>query len=112
LFDLHRRERINRFRGHKQENNIIKIGFGGANENMVVSGSEDANIYLWNCDKGDLLAKLEGHSDIVNCISWHPRDPLILASASDDKCVRVWGAGEMEMAEVVVDPKDIKKGGV
>ena len=42
--------------------NIIKCSFGGVNENLVVSGSEDACIYIWNRDKGDLLSKLEGHS--------------------------------------------------
>jgi len=42
--------------------NVIKAAFGGINENLVVSGSEDSCVYIWNKEKGDILAKLEGHT--------------------------------------------------
>ncbi len=62
LWDLIKREKVNKYVGHKQEMNIIKCCFGGVNENLVVCGSEDAAIYIWNRDKGELLTKLEGHT--------------------------------------------------
>ena len=41
---------------------ILRCGFGGVNDGFVVSGSEDGCIYLWNKEKGDLIAKIEGHT--------------------------------------------------
>ena len=88
---------------------IIRIAFGGANENLIVSGSEDSNVYVWNRDKGDLLAVLEGHSEMVNCVHWNPRDPMVLLSGSDDKTIRLWGSQDMDMAEIITEGKDIRK---
>lgn len=79
----------------------MKCAFGGVNEGLVVCGSEDGCVYIWNRDKGDLLSKLEGHSQMVNSVHWCPTDPYIFASVSDDMSVRIWGIEDMEMAEVV-----------
>ena len=108
LWDLNRRECVMKYRGHKQQMHIVRPCFGGLNESLVLCGSEDACIYIWNKEKGDLLAKLEGaHTQLVNCVGWCPNDPFIFASASDDQTVRIWGLEEMEPAEV--ETKESKK---
>ena len=84
LWDLERKECINKYRGHRQEICIIKVAFGGINENLVLCGSEDSCIFVWNREKGDLLAKIEGHTLMANAVHWSPTDPYIFASASDD----------------------------
>ena len=70
---------------------MIRSVFGGCNEAFVVSGSEDSQIYIWHRHNASLLEVLPGHSGTVNAVAWNPRDPYMLASASDDQTVRVWG---------------------
>eukprot|EP00891_Asterochloris_glomerata_P002749 jgi/Astpho2/2749/e_gw1.00050.142.1_t len=34
--------------------------------------------------------KEQAHDFDVNCVRWHPKDPLLLASAGDDNSVKLW----------------------
>lgn len=51
----------------------------------------DKLIKLWNAYTGDILKTLSGHTEGVNDIAW-AYDSERLASASDDKTVRLWDA--------------------
>ncbi|CAI7678555.1 unnamed protein product [Penicillium manginii] len=91
LIDLDTTDVVQRFRGHKQGEYVIRSTFGGAGENFVVSGSEDSKVYIWNKDDGHLVESLEGHTrGCVNSISWNPTNPRMFASAGDDRVVRVY----------------------
>ena len=69
---------------------IIRTCFGGHNEAFVLSGSEECKVYMWHRRSEKLVASLEGHSGLVNSVSWNPVDPFMFASASDDKSVQIW----------------------
>ncbi|KAF3479462.1 WD domain-containing protein [Arthroderma uncinatum] len=90
LLDIDTADVVRRFLGQKQGNFLIRSAFGGAAENFVVSGSEDAKIYIWHKENSQLVESLEGHvSGCVNAVAWNPTEPGMFASAGDDRKVRM-----------------------
>ncbi|KAF2302237.1 hypothetical protein GH714_033833 [Hevea brasiliensis] len=55
------------------------------------------SLYIWHRGSRELIEALPGHSGAVNCVSWNPKNPHILASASDDRTVRIWGLNGLQM---------------
>ncbi|VVB17908.1 unnamed protein product [Arabis nemorensis] len=78
--------------GHKRSRFIIRSCFGGYDEDFIASGSEDSQVYIWHrTEWREPCRVLSGHSGAVNCVSWNPTDMHMLASASDDGTIRIWG---------------------
>ena len=92
-WDLQRKVQLHRYRGPRQGRYIIRTAFGGSDECLVVSGSEDSLVYIWSRHTAALLEVLPGHSGTVNAVACSPANPLVLASASDDHTVCIWGVG-------------------
>ncbi|MCJ1352963.1 MAG: hypothetical protein MMC33_002947 [Icmadophila ericetorum] len=91
LFDINTAEVIRRFSGQKQGEYVIRSCFGGADENLVISGSEDGRVYIWHKENGNLIETLEGHTGgCVSAVAWNPADTCMFASAGDDRKVRIW----------------------
>jgi len=90
LMDIDTGDVAQTFTGQTQTIYIIRSSFGGANENFVVSGSEDSRVYIWRTN-GHLVEALDAHpGGCVNAVAWHPTDPRVFASAGDDRKVRIW----------------------
>jgi WD40 repeat protein len=126
LWDLKKKVLVQHYRGHKQGRFVIRSCFGGANQAFVASGSEgqtsssrfsifnatlthlpylsDHNVYLWHKLHGTLLEVLEGHLSTVNATTWSPTDPCLLASASDDHTIRLWGPASSSSSSVPSSP--------
>uniref|UniRef100_A0A1J3HFZ9 WD repeat-containing protein 26 n=2 Tax=Noccaea caerulescens TaxID=107243 RepID=A0A1J3HFZ9_NOCCA len=92
-----------KFSGHKQSKYVIRSCFGGLDSSFIASGSEDSQVYVWNLKNAKPLEVLSGHSMTVNCVSWNPRNPRMLASASDDQTIRIWGPGKPNKPENRLD---------
>jgi WD40 repeat protein len=56
---------------------------------MIVSGSWDNTIKVWNLNTGKLLNTLEGHSLFVESVAI-TSDNSMIVSGSDDKTIKVW----------------------
>jgi len=91
LWDLNDRVLLRKFHGHTQAFFTIYSCFGGLNQDYVASGSEDHKVFIWHKERESPVVVLEGHQQTVNCVHWNPCEPSMLASASDDGTVRIWG---------------------
>ncbi|KAF3943034.1 hypothetical protein CMV_030368 [Castanea mollissima] len=80
-----------KYMGHKQHKYVIRSCFGGLNSSFIASGSENSQVYIWNRQDTRPIEVLSGHDMTVNSVSWNPRRPQMLASASDDQTIRIWG---------------------
>ncbi|XP_061368607.1 WD repeat-containing protein WDS homolog [Gastrolobium bilobum] len=80
-----------KYMGHKQCRYVIRSCFGGLDGTFIASGSENSQVYIWNPRNCRPIEILSGHSLTVNCVSWNPKRPHMLASASDDYTIRIWG---------------------
>ena len=58
--------------------------------NLVASGSEENNIYIWHRDRKCLVKVLQGHTSTASTVSFNPKLPGVLASGADDFSCKIW----------------------
>ena len=56
---------------------------------IVVAGSEDGTIWMWNAQTGQCMNVFTGHSESVSCAQFTPNGKL-LVSSSIDQSITVW----------------------
>mmetsp|Transcript_103656 Transcript_103656/g.297792 ORF Transcript_103656/g.297792 Transcript_103656/m.297792 type:complete len:615 (-) Transcript_103656:299-2143(-) len=65
----------------------------------IVSAVDDNTVQLWKLEPAregkeqpgpELATTYKGHTSTVRAVAFHPKDPALLVSASDDKDIRVW----------------------
>ena len=89
--------------GHTKEGYAME--WSPCQEGMLLSGSEDTKIMLW--DTGAAFAKhsapgtpirplksFTAHTDIVEDVGWHAQDPNLMGSVGDDQFLYIWDVRE------------------
>ena len=110
MWDIDRQSMVGRYFGHSMTKHIIRSCFGGVDKNFVISGSEDAIIYMYHRSTGRLLEKLEGHGPgCINAVAWHPTNATMLASCSDDHTVRIWGPGSSQAGYTRISSRPVRE---
>ncbi|XP_021713806.1 uncharacterized WD repeat-containing protein C343.04c-like [Chenopodium quinoa] len=92
---------VAKYKGHKRSRFVVRSCFGGLEQSFIASGSEDSQVFIWHRSSGQLVDILPGHSGVVNCVSWNPVDHHMLATASDDRTIRIWGLNGANMRRSV-----------
>ncbi|MFT5470586.1 MAG: WD40 repeat protein [Verrucomicrobiales bacterium] len=75
---------------------------------LVVTGSEEGDVCLWNSLNAQLIANLEGHVDTVVRVAFSPSG-RILATGSLDNTVRLWNVESCELLFAPLHHNDIIK---
>ena len=76
-----------RLTGHRAAVNCFAINF--EDPNLIASGSEDANIKIWDIRTGRSTTTYKQHQMPINCIDFSP-DGLWVASGGADGALRIW----------------------
>jgi WD40 repeat protein len=57
---------------------------------MIVSGSSDQSVKVWNAVTGVPLKTLEGYSKEVECVAWSPDCQKIASCSPDEDKIIIW----------------------
>ncbi|EGD75564.1 WD-40 repeat protein [Salpingoeca rosetta] len=72
---------------------------------LMVSGSEDCTIKLWDLGSMMCVGTLTGHNNYINTVAITPRGD-ILASASGDKTIRLWSVPDHRCLTILTGHTD------
>ncbi|KAJ9608316.1 WD domain protein [Cladophialophora chaetospira] len=70
--------------------------------NMLVSGSYDEAVFLWDVRSGRVMRSLPAHSDPVGGVDFL-RDGTMVVSCAGDGLIRIWDAGTGQCLRTLVD---------
>ena len=85
--------------GHESDVATINYSPDGR---LIVTGSDDHTLRLWDATTGAQLAVLSGHMDEVNWVTFS-HDGKLIFSASGDRTVRTWPVNVDDLYQRVRD---------
>jgi COMPASS component SWD3 len=82
---------VKTYQGHINGKYSLQGAFGTyhGKQAMILSGSEDGGIILWDINTKKVLQRLQGHEGAVMGVDVHPKERMI-ASCGMDMTIRIW----------------------
>ncbi len=74
---------IRSFRGHCNVKTVKDVNYFGLDDEYVVSGSDDGNLFIWDARTSELINVLEGDGEVVNVVQGHPYETMLAVSGID-----------------------------
>jgi WD40 repeat protein/energy-coupling factor transporter ATP-binding protein EcfA2 len=75
-----------RFEGHTDDVTSVAFSPDGS---IILSGSADDSLRLWDIESGTEIRRFEGHTDDVTSVAFSPDGSIILSGSADDS-LRLW----------------------
>ena len=88
LLDKENGELLQEYKGHCNKT-FKSISEVKTDDSKVIGGGEDGKIFIWDLVDGNVEQELNGHSDAVTCISYHPTRDMMLSTSIDGTC-QLW----------------------
>lgn len=74
------------YRGHRVQKSLIRAKFSPAlttGQRFIYTGCSTGRVIIYDVLTGKMVSAIEGHSDMVRDVAWHPKRPEILSCAWD-----------------------------
>ncbi|EAR83130.2 cell cycle switch protein CCS52A (macronuclear) [Tetrahymena thermophila SB210] len=91
---------VHKLLGHKQEICGLKWSY---DHQMLASGGNDNNLFVWNMHSSSPIIKLQSHTAAVKALSWSPHQHglLISGGGSLDRTIRIWNTITREQIKCI-----------
>lgn len=90
---------------------VLSLSWNRLHTNMLLSGSADSTVKLWDLGQAKALRSFDHHSDKVQTLQWNPKEVSILASAAYDRRVCSFDCrmpGQVSIWSLQADPECLK----
>lgn len=75
-------------RGHSDS--VMSLSWNALHPHLLLSGSADKSIKLWDLEKKACIKTFDHHTDKVQVVQWSPHEASVALSASYDRSARVF----------------------
>ncbi len=102
LYDANTRKLEYIFKGHTKT--ILSISFSPSAQ-LLISGSEDKTICVWDVAGQKKVGILEGHSVAVKSVVFCLNGAQVVSSGDEDGSIRVWDVSNKQLVHIFKDHK-------
>lgn len=85
--------------GHEKGVNCVDY-YSGGDKPYLISGADDRLVKIWDYQNKTCVQTLDGHSQNVTAVCYHPEKPIIM-SGSEDGSLRIWHSNTYRLEDTL-----------